>query len=97
VPASLTNTAAIGAGYIHSLAVAGDVSPFITAPLVDRTVLYGTTTWLRVGVAGSQPFTFQWKFDGTDLPGATNAVLELDNVQLDDAGRYSILASSRRT
>jgi hypothetical protein len=52
VPASLTNAAAVGAGSIHSLAVARDVSPFITAPLVDRTVLYGTTTWLRISIAG---------------------------------------------
>ncbi len=37
------------------------------------------------------PF-FQWQFQGTDLPGMTNAVLSLTNLTADQQGRYSVVA-----
>jgi alpha-tubulin suppressor-like RCC1 family protein len=94
VPANLTNAVAIGAGYIQSLAVVGEVAPFIATPLLDRTIIYGTTTRLRIGATGSPPFTYQWRFNGFDLPGATNAVLELNKFQFDQAGIYSVIVSN---
>src|SRR5262249_18445807 len=33
----------------------------------------------------------QWQFNGVDIPGATNYVLTIPNVQLSDAGDYSVL------
>lgn len=41
-------------------------------------------------VGGTGPFTYQWKFDGADIPGATEATLRLTNVQPDQSGRYSL-------
>jgi len=91
VPAYLTNAAAIGAGYIHSLALAGEVAPFLTGPFVDRTVVHGTTTWFRAAATGSAPLSYQWRFNGADLPGATNAVFESEDVRFEDAGAYSVM------
>jgi hypothetical protein len=39
----------------------------------------------------SNTFTYQWKFDGTNISGATNASLSLTNVQTNAAGTYSVV------
>jgi alpha-tubulin suppressor-like RCC1 family protein len=90
VPANLGSAAAIGAGDLHSLAVTGDVKPFFTTPLVDRTILHSTTARIRASVNGTGPLSYQWRHNGTNLPGATNAVLELVGVGFDAAGLYSL-------
>jgi hypothetical protein len=42
-----------------------------------------------VGASGSAPFVYQWRKDGTNLPGATSASLLLTNVQRRHSGTYS--------
>jgi hypothetical protein len=46
------------------------------------------------GAQGSGPFTYQWSYNGVDLPGATNASLVLANVQINQAGHYQALVSN---
>src|SRR2546422_8715897 len=38
-------------------------------------------------------FRSQWRRNGTVLPGQTNNVLVISNVQATDAGQYSVMAS----
>jgi hypothetical protein len=35
---------------------------------------------------------FQWRFNGTNMPGATNTTWMLTNAQPADAGNYSVIA-----
>ncbi len=93
-PPGLTNVAAIGAGLNHGLAVVGSGPPFLTAPLVNRTVAYGGGIRIRVTASGAQPLSYQWRFNGNPLPGATNQMFELDNVQFTEAGAYSVVVSN---
>jgi hypothetical protein len=44
--------------------------------------------------SGTAPFTFRWQRNGVMLPGQTNAVLRLRNVQADDAGDYVVVISN---
>ena len=44
----------------------------------------------RLFVSTSSPFGYQWRLDGSNLAGATNASLTLTNVQPNDAGNYSV-------
>lgn len=44
--------------------------------------------------AGSAPLLRQWKRNGTDLPGATNATLTFPSVSTNDAGMYSLYLSN---
>jgi alpha-tubulin suppressor-like RCC1 family protein len=94
VPASVTNVAGIAAGYIHSLALTGEVSPFLLGPFIDRTVLHGTTTWFRAAANGSSPLRYQWSLNGAELLGATNALLELENVQPEHTGTYAVTVTN---
>ncbi|HXJ57731.1 MAG TPA: lamin tail domain-containing protein [Verrucomicrobiae bacterium] len=42
-----------------------------------------------VQAGGTAPFTYQWRFNGLTIPGATNNVLTLSNVQTNQAGGYT--------
>lgn len=70
--------------------VAGALSPFVTAPPTDQTVVAGSSVTLRVSAIGTPAPTFQWKKDGTPIAGATNAILTIPNLVLADAGRYTV-------
>jgi len=43
-----------------------------------------------VGVSGTPPFSYQWKFNGANLPNETNATLTLTAVQPAQGGAYSV-------
>jgi len=43
---------------------------------------------------GCEPISYQWRFDGVPIPGATNDSLALDNVEVTDAGKYSVVAEN---
>ena len=44
----------------------------------------------RVGVSGTGPFNYVWSRNSTPVPGGTNGVLSLPNVQLSAAGDYAV-------
>ncbi len=64
----------------------------ITTPPMDATVDTGQGVSFPVAVSAI-PVTYQWQFNGADLPGATNAFLRLDNVQVAQAGEYRVIVS----
>jgi hypothetical protein len=41
----------------------------------------------------SNSVSYQWRFDGTNIAGATNAVLSVANVQLTNTGTYTVVAT----
>lgn len=94
VPASVTNVAAIAAGGYHSLALvnAGPVT-FLNPPY-SQTIFKGGDAVFNPAVLGLAPINFQWQQNGTNVPNATNAVLQLSSAQLSDAGNYRVVASN---
>ncbi len=76
--------------------------PLITQQPADATVFVaGTTAGSTVYSVGTTNFTasvdgadvkIQWRFNGVAIPGATNAVLTLTNIQTVNAGLYGYLA-----
>ena len=66
------------------------VAPSIVTQPSPVTVNSGNTATLAVGVAGTGPFTFQWRRNGADMSGATSAVLTFNSVALPNAGDYSV-------
>ncbi len=51
-------------------------------------------TWLRARLIGSEPRSFQWQFNDTPIPGATNELLQLRNVDTNQVGHYSVVVSN---
>src|SRR5262249_9353458 len=49
---------------------------------------------LSGGVSGQAPLIYQWRFNGSDIPGATNAALVLNAVTTNQAGSYSFAVSN---
>ena len=86
---ALTNVVAIAGGESHSLALVGDGRPVITLPPQRRRLEPGGNTALRVFATGAGHLAYQWKHEGTNVPGATNATL-LTSLY----GNYSVTVSN---
>ena len=67
--------------------------PVILTDPQSQTVPVGGDTTLTV-VASGQELTYQWQQDGTNLAGATNSSLPLNDVQTGDAGSYTVVVSN---
>lgn len=83
---------------LHSV-TSNSASLVVTAPTVALTA---STTACDSGqpvnftatvTARQKPTTFQWRKDGTALPGATAATLSLASAQPTDSGRYDVLVT----
>jgi len=59
-----------------------------------RTVSLGDDTILGAAFGGNPPLQFQWRHNGTNLPGATSQQLSLTSVAPHDAGDYSLVVSN---
>ena len=70
-----------------------NAAPVIT-PFADQTIITGNTAQFGSGANGSVPMNYQWKFHGTNLPAATNATLNLNNVTTNQAGAYALAATN---
>ena len=68
--------------------------PGISTQPQNQVVTVGQGVLFSVMATGVGPFSFQWFLNGTALPGATNSVLYLPNVQATDAGSYTVTVTS---
>lgn len=68
-------------------------APSITNQPVSQTVAVGSNVTFSVGAAGNPPVRYSWLFNGAPLTGKTNATLSIPNVQLTNAGAYSVVVS----
>ena len=75
---------AIGAGSI------GDMAPSISAQPQSQALVVGQTATFFVSASGTPDPLYQWQFNGTNIVGATNSSYSLTNIQLIDAGSYSV-------
>lgn len=66
---------------------------FLTAP-ASATAFEGQFLQLGATASGSPTPTYQWQLNGTNLVGETSATLMLSGVQSNQAGIYTVLASS---
>src|ERR1700723_3505206 len=57
-----------GALVLCALDLSAQPTPTITTQPISQTNLAGTNVVLSIGVAGPGPFTYQWQFNGTNLP-----------------------------
>lgn len=92
VPGGVSRIAAVAAGGEHSVVLAGEGAPFITYSPVSRIAAAHSQVIFRAEASGAWPLSFQWQLAGTNLVGATNQVLVLDDAT--NAGDYQVLVSN---
>jgi hypothetical protein len=68
--------------------------PTITVAPSDIDVRGGSNVTLSVTAVGPGPLTYQWRYEGVDIPGATSRTLLLTNLQLEQTGQYQVLVSN---
>jgi Zn-dependent metalloprotease len=68
--------------------------PVIVTQPVASSVNAGATAVFSVVATGTAPFTYQWRRNGGDLAGETNATLTLAPVQAANAGDYSVVVGN---
>ena len=84
---------------IYNAGSAGKCTPAPLAPIITQqptnlTVTVSNTAVFTVAATGTAPLHYQWSLNHTNLFGATNAILTLPNVQLSQAGSYSVTVSN---
>ncbi len=71
-----------------------DRAPFIILEPTDQVSQRGQSTRLEASAGGSMPLRYQWRFEGRDIPGATNLSFALDPVSRTNDGLYDLVVSN---
>src|SRR5439155_1350407 len=87
--ASPTPGAANGASFVSL--------PAITQQPQNTGGMAGTNVSFSVFATGAAPLSYQWRFNGNNIPQATNSALTLNNVQTANAGAYSVVVMNMFT
>ena len=87
-----SNIAGIATSSVAQLTVL--VPPSITGQPTNFTVISGSNATFNVTAAGSAPLSYQWQRAGTNLPGATATVLQMNGVQPAQAGSYRVIVTN---
>ncbi len=68
--------------------------PAIVSQPAGQEIAASEMATFNVTASGTGPLSYQWEFDGTNIPGAVDSVLTLTNVQPTNAGSYGVLVTS---
>lgn len=68
--------------------------PVVVAAPVDIDATPGLSAKFTTSATGAEPLSYQWKLNGVNLPGATNATLVLPSVSVVDEGVYTVVISN---
>jgi hypothetical protein len=72
----------------------GITAPFIVIQPQNQTAPESSTVGFNVYCAGIAPTTYQWRFNGTNIAGATTSALSVTNIQPTNGGNYSVVLSN---
>jgi len=70
------------------------VAPIFNTQPASLVVLAGSAASFTAAAGGTAPISYQWKKNGTPIPGATSSTLNLVNVQTADDGSYTLAATN---
>lgn len=91
----VTNVAGSATSSAATLAVnPAPIAPTITTQPVSQSVTAGSNVTFTVVVAGTSPFSFQWRRNGANIAGATSATLNLTGVTSAQAGNYTCVVTN---
>lgn len=80
---------------VTTLTVTGvPLPPDITTQPQSQVVNLGSNATFTVAATGSAPLAYQWRFFGTNLSGATDAIFTRTNTQLSHVGDYTVVITN---
>jgi hypothetical protein len=68
--------------------------PLVFQQPISQTATLGSNVLLRAGAVGGPPLFYQWRFNGTNISGATAATLTLTNFTAAREGLYHVLVTN---
>ena len=80
-----------GSNLINALCAVA-AAPILTTQPTNSVVNRGRHASLQAVARGAPTLNYQWRFNGTNLPGQTGSQMSLNQAQPTDAGAYQMLA-----
>ncbi|MBA4147340.1 MAG: VCBS repeat-containing protein [Verrucomicrobia bacterium] len=80
-------------GSAHGAALL-NMPPVITRQLQHQIASFDESVSFHALVGGTGPFQYQWRFDGSDIAGATNSTFTISSARTEHNGDYSFLVSN---
>lgn len=82
-------------GYLDQVTyTTGAVAPTILSQPRSQSQVTGLNASFFADLAGTPPFSYQWQFNDTDIPGATTASFTVTNVQATNIGHYRVVVTN---
>jgi hypothetical protein len=79
---------------ISGLQIKSVSPPLIVTQPTNQIAIQGLNANLSPVVIGTPPLVYQWRFNGTPIPGATNGTFTVTNAQSGSAGSYSVVVTN---
>jgi alpha-tubulin suppressor-like RCC1 family protein len=92
-PSVATNIVAIATGANHNLALLGNGRPVLAQRVSTKTAALGDGMLIVAPSVGNAPATYQWQFNGVNIPSAINSFLTIFPVRWTNAGTYRPIIS----
>lgn len=68
--------------------------PAVTNNPVSRSVPLGLPTAFSASGTGTPPLSYQWRFNGADIPKATSTTYSISSINLTNLGSYTLVISN---
>jgi hypothetical protein len=88
----ITNVAGSVTSSVATLAL--NNSPSIASQPQNQSVSVGQNAFFSVTAAGTAPLVYEWRFYGSNIPGATASAYTRTNSQTTNAGPYTVVVSN---
>jgi uncharacterized repeat protein (TIGR03803 family) len=84
-----------GSGYGTLFEITLTNPPVITQQPIGQAVRPGGPASFAVGATGTKPLSYQWQFQGMDIPGATATNYSIPNTTTAEGGGYTVAVTNQ--